>query len=164
MKKPLVSNRVLVIDDKTGTDKENYVRVGKGFTNFTKASNSTIDQKFYIDEEGKGTSNKTGMQTIYSLTGDRVVGDPANDFIAGCYDKLGDDVITSAIQYDEFSPVDSQAGCYQAKKFECMVNCTNDGSGDGGAVLAVEAEIHQNGKEIKGYYNPTTKTFTASAN
>ena len=32
MKKPLVSNRVLVIDDKTGADnKENYVRVGKGY-------------------------------------------------------------------------------------------------------------------------------------
>ena len=74
MKKPLVSNRVLVIDDKKGTaGTENYVRVGKGFTNFAKASNSTIDQKFYIDEAGKGTSNKTGMQTIYSLTGDRVL-------------------------------------------------------------------------------------------
>ena len=161
MKKPLVSNRVLVIDDKTGNDKENYVRVGKGFTNFKKASNSTIDQKFYIDEAGKGTSNKTGMQTIYSLTGDRVVGDPANDFIVSCYDKLGDDVITTAVQYDEFSPVESEAGTYKAKKFEVMVNCTNDGSGDGGAVLAVESEIHQNGQEIEGSYNPTTKTFTA---
>ncbi len=164
MKKPLVSNRVLVIDDKKGTSgKENYVRVGKGFTNFTKASNSTIDQKFYIDEAGKGTSNKTGMQTIYSLTGDIVVGDPANDFIVSCYEKLGDDVITSAVQYDEYSPVADQAGCFEAQKFECMVNCTNDGSGDGGAVLAVEAEIHQNGQEIKGYYNPSTKEFTADS-
>ena len=161
MKKPLVSNRVLVIDDKKGTaGKENYVRVGKGFTNFTKASNSTIDQKFYIDEAGKGTSNKTGMQTIYSLTGDRVVGDPANDYIVSCYEKLGDDVITNAVQYDEYAPVADQAGCFEAQKFECMVNCTNDGSGDGGAVLAVEAEIHQNGQEIKGYYNPSTKEFT----
>lgn len=164
MKKPLVSNRVLVIDDKTGTNgKENYVRVGKGFTNFTKASNSTIDQKFYIDEAGKGTSNKTGMQTIYSLSGDRVVGDAANDFICSCYDKLGDDVITTAVQYDEFAPVEGEAGSYAAKQFEVMVNCTNDGSGDGGAVLAVEAEIHQNGLEVEGSYNPTTKTFTPSA-
>ena len=125
MKKPLVSNRVLVIDDKTGTNNEaNYVRVGKGFTNFTKASNSTIDQKFYIDEAGKGTSNKTGMQTIYSLTGDRIVGDPANDFIVSCYDKLGDDVITTAIQYDEYAPATKNAGSYEAKKFEVMVNCT----------------------------------------
>lgn len=164
MKKPLVSNRVLVIDDKKGTaGKENYVRVGKGFTNFTKASNSTIDQKFYIDEAGKGTSNKTGMQTIYSLTGDRVVGDPANDFIVSCYEELGDDVITNAVQYDEYAPVADQAGCFEAQKFECMVNCTNDGSGDGGAVLAVEAEIHQNGQEIKGYYNPSTKEFTPNS-
>lgn len=164
MKKPLVSNRVLVINDKKGTSgKENYVRVGKGFTNFTKASNSTIDQKFYIDEAGKGTSNKTGMQTIYSLTGDRVVGDPANDYIVSCYEKLGDDVITTAVQYDEYAPVADQAGCFEAQKFECMVNCTNDGSGDGGAVLAVEAEIHQNGREIKGYYNPSTKEFTAES-
>ena len=164
MKKPLVSNRVLVIDDKKGTSgKENYVRVGKGFTNFTKASNSTIDQKFYIDEAGKGTSNKTGMQTIYSLTGDRVVGDPANDYIVSCYEKLGDDVITTAVQYDEYAPVADQAGCFEAQKFECMVNCTNDGSRDGGAVLAVEAEIHQNGQEIKGYYNPSTKEFTAES-
>ena len=164
MKKPLVSNRVLVIDDKKGTSgKENYVRVGKGFTNFTKASNSTIDQKFYIDEAGKGTSNKTGMQTIYSLTGDRVVGDPANDYIVSCYEKLGDDVITTAVQYDEYAPVADQAGCFEAQKFECMVNCTNDGSGDCGAVLAVEAEIHQNGQEIKGYYNPSTKEFTAES-
>lgn len=164
MKKPLVSNRVLVIDDKKGTSgAENYVRVGKGFTNFTKASNSTIDQKFYIDEAGKGTSNKTGMQTIYSLTGDRVVGDPANDYIVSCYEKLGDDVITTAVQYDEYAPVADQAGCFEAQKFECMVNCTNDGSGDGGAVLAVEAEIHQNGQEIKGYYNPSTKEFTAES-
>lgn len=164
MKKPLVSNRVLVIDDKKGTSgKENYVRVGKGFTNFTKASNSTINQKFYIDEAGKGTSDKTGMQTIYSLTGDRVVGDPANDYIVSCYEKLGDDVITTAVQYDEYAPVADQAGCFEAQKFECMVNCTNDGSGDGGAVLAVEAEIHQNGQEIKGYYNPSTKEFTAES-
>lgn len=164
MKKPLVSNRVLVINDKKGTSgKENYVRVGKGFTNFTKASNSTIDQKFYIDEAGKGTSDKTGMQTIYSLTGDRVVGDPANDYIVSCYEKLGDDVITTAVQYDEYAPVADQAGCFEAQKFECMVNCTNDGSGDGGAVLAVEAEIHQNGQEIKGYYNPSTKEFTAES-
>lgn len=164
MKKPLVSNRVLMIDDKKGTDgKENYVRVGKGFTNFTKASNSTIDQKFYVDEAGKGTSNKTGMQTIYSLTGDRVVGDPANDFIVSCYENLGDDVITNAVQYDEYAPVADQAGCFEAQKFECMVNCTNDGSGDGGGILAVEAEIHQNGKEIKGYYNPSTKTFTPNS-
>ena len=164
MKKPLVSNRVLVINDKKGTSgKENYVRVGKGFTNFAKASNSTIDQKFYIDEAGKGTSNKTGMQTIYSLTGDRVVGDPANDYIVSCYEKLGDDVITTAVQYDEYAPVADQAGCFEAQKFECMVNCTNDGSGDGGAVLAVEAEIHQNGQEIKGYYNPSTKEFTAES-
>lgn len=164
MKKPLVSNRVLVIDDKKGTSgKENYVRVGKGFTYFTKASNSTIDQKFYIDEAGKGTSNKTGMQTIYSLTGDRVVGDPANDYIVSCYEKLGDDVITTAVQYDEYAPVADQAGCFEAQKFECMVNCTNDGSGDGGAVLAVEAEIHQNGQEIPGYYNPSTKTFTPNS-
>lgn len=164
MSKPLVSNRVLVIDDKKGTgNKENYVRVGKGFTNFTKASNSTIDQKFYIDEAGKGTSSKTGMQTIYSLTGDRIKGDPANDFIAGCYDKMGDDVITTAIQYDEYEPVAEKAGSFKAKKFECMVNCTNDGSGDGGAVLAVEAEIHQNGQEIEGSYNPGTKAFTADS-
>lgn len=164
MKKPLVSNRVLVINDKKGTSgKENYVRVGKGFTNFTKASNSTINQKFYIDEAGKGTSDKTGMQTIYSLTGDRVVGDPANDYIVSCYEKLGDDVITTAVQYDEYAPVADQAGCFEAQKFECMVNCTNDGSGDGGAVLAVEAEIHQNGQEIKGYYNPSTKEFTAES-
>lgn len=164
MKKPLVSNRVLVINDKKGTSgKENYVRVGKGFTNFTKASNSTINQKFYIDEAGKGTSDKTGMQTIYSLTGDRVVGDPANDYIVSCYEKLGDDVITTAVQYDEYAPVADQAGCFEAQKFECMVNCTNDGSGDGGAVLAVEAEIHQNGREIKGYYNPSTKEFTAES-
>lgn len=164
MSKPLVSNRVLVIDDKKGTgNKENYVRVGKGFTNFTKASNSTIDQKFYIDEGGKGSSSKTGMQTIYSLTGDRIKGDPANDFIAGCYDKMGDDVITTAIQYDEYEPVAESAGSFKAKKFECMVNCTNDGSGDGGAVLAVEAEIHQNGQEIEGSYNPSTKTFTADS-
>lgn len=164
MSKPLVSNRVLVIDDKKGTgNKENYVRVGKGFTNFKKASNSTIDQKFYIDEAGKGTSSKTGMQTIYSLTGDRIKGDPANDFIAGCYDKMGDDVITTAIQYDEYEPVAESAGSFKAKKFECMVNCTNDGSGDGGAVLAVEAEIHQNGQEIEGSYNPSTKTFTADS-
>lgn len=164
MKKPLVSNRVLVINDKKGTSgKENYVRVGKGFTNFTKASNSTINQKFYIDEAGKGTSDKTGMQTIYSLTGDRVVGDPANDYIVSCYEKLGDDVITTAVQYDEYAPVADQAGCFEAQKFECMVNCTNDGSGDGGAVLAVEAEIHQNRREIKGYYNPSTKEFTAES-
>lgn len=55
------------------------------------------------------------MQTIYSLTGDRIKGDPANDFIAGCYDKMGDDVITTAIQYDEYEPVAEKAGSFKAK-------------------------------------------------
>ena len=63
----------------TGT----FSPLAKGFDNITEAMNEVVSQFSFLSDEGWGSSYVTGAQPTYTLTGYRVTGDAAQDFIFG---------------------------------------------------------------------------------
>lgn len=60
-----------------------YATLGNGIDNIAEALNETVQQYFFMDDEGFATNHVTGMAPTFTLTGRRVVGDAAQDFIFG---------------------------------------------------------------------------------
>ena len=69
----------LYIEDATATE----VQLGKGFESIEQSLNEVIAQTYYLGDEGWGTSDVTGGQLTVTLSGKRIVGDPAQDYIFG---------------------------------------------------------------------------------
>ena len=55
----------------------------KGIDNISEALNETVQQYFFLDEGGFATNHVTGMAPAFTLTGRRILGDTAQDFIFG---------------------------------------------------------------------------------
>jgi len=72
-----------------------WARLGRGISGFTPNLNENKDQTAYLDGNGWGSSDVIGKQLTYDATGHRVVGDTAQDYIAGKYLALGDDLKTN---------------------------------------------------------------------
>lgn len=60
---------------------KNFAVLAAGFDNITEALNEVLYQAGFISDKGWGSSYVTGGQLILTLTGVRVVGDPAQDYI-----------------------------------------------------------------------------------
>ena len=52
-----------------------------GFDNIAEALNEVVQQYFFISDKGFARNHVTGMAPAFTLTGRRVVGDAAQDFI-----------------------------------------------------------------------------------
>lgn len=55
--------------------------IARGFDNIAEAINEVLYQANFLSDEGWGSSYVTGGQLIFTLTGVRVKGDPAQDYI-----------------------------------------------------------------------------------
>lgn len=64
-------------------DEKTWVPMCKGFSNLSTALNEVIQQFTWLCSGGWGSSVVTGGQYTVTLTGQRVYGDPAQDFIFG---------------------------------------------------------------------------------
>lgn len=62
---------------------ETYSPLAEGFDNVAEALNEVVQQYFFISEKGYATNHVTGMAPSYTLTGRRVLGDPAQEYIFG---------------------------------------------------------------------------------
>lgn len=60
---------------------ENFAVIGAGFDNITEALNEVLYQSGFISDKGWGSSYVTGGQMIITLSGVRVAGDQAQDYI-----------------------------------------------------------------------------------
>lgn len=60
-----------------------------GFNNIAEALNETIQQYFFLCGNGFAANYVTGMAPAYTLSGVRVIGDAAQDFIFGFDTKFG---------------------------------------------------------------------------
>jgi len=58
-----------------------WVEVGAGFDNLTEALNEVINQYQYLNKNGFGESEVTGMQPIWTLTGVRKMADAAQNYM-----------------------------------------------------------------------------------
>lgn len=137
--------RAVYIDtSKAPHDDPEYNRIGEGFTTFTPSNNGQISTKHYINNKN-ATSRRNGIQKQWSISGDRVVGDKANDYIVGLSEKIGSDVETTMLIVDLMG--DSP---YPAMKYTVMVDVGNDGSIEGGQDVAIDGTIYANGDPVEG--------------
>lgn len=150
--------RAVFIDTTPTGQSATYNRVGEGINTFTPSNNGTISTKHYINDKF-ATSRRNGLQKQWAFSGDRVIGDEANDFLVSLTEKTGSEVETTLIIADLIgeSP-------YNAKRYDVMVDVTNDGTIEGGQDVAIDGTIYANGDPTTGKITITggVASFTAS--
>lgn len=128
-------NIVLEIDvDPSGTS--NFVEVAEGFNNLDQNLNEVIHQTSYFGDAGWGSSEVIGGQLIVTLTGDRIVGDTAQDYI------FGDEVMFNFDNRKTTFRITDSVNVIEGDVTIC--NITNSG-GDAQGVSAISCELHFNG-------------------
>lgn len=60
-----------------------YAPLAEGIDNLTEALNEIVQQYFFMSDKGFARNHVTGMAPAYTLTGRRIHGDAAQDFIFG---------------------------------------------------------------------------------
>lgn len=73
-----------------------YSQLCKGIKEMTPSFNEVVVTEQYLCGEGHAHNEVTGMAPQIQITGDRVEGDTAQDYIAGLQWALGEDRVTSA--------------------------------------------------------------------
>lgn len=110
--------------------------------------NPETSEKVYI-RSGKNT-NKTGTQRGFSITGERYIGDEAQDYMFKHEIKYGSgaDVITDYVYFDMMTGV--------GEKGTVAIIVNSDGGGDASSGLEIDVELLQNGgNPSKFTYSPT---------
>lgn len=94
-----LNNRVLLkVDTTPAASARTYVKLAKGITSAVDSHNDSTDDTAYLDGGGYGNSDVIGKQYTCAVSGHRVIGNPAQDFIVGLQSEFGDDAKTW-IQY-----------------------------------------------------------------
>ena len=90
-----LNNRVLVeVDTTPAASSRTYARLAKGITSSVDSHNDSTDDTAYLDGGGYGNSDVIGKQYTLSVSGHRVIGNTAQDYIVGLQGEFGDDAKT----------------------------------------------------------------------
>ena len=73
-----------------GESAETWALLGEGFDNLSESLNEVVQQYFFLSNKGFATNHTTGMAPAFTLTGRRVIGDPAQDYIFAQKYSLGE--------------------------------------------------------------------------
>ena len=122
------------------TAEETWSEVAAGFDNMQEQLNETVQQYKFFNDRGYGRSRVTGMQPVWTLTGRRVFGDAAQDFMFANKYGFGAARETQAkIEYEE-------AGKTVVIEFDCTFANLQEFSGQTEENSAISVEIHCDGK------------------
>lgn len=132
-------NYVLSINTTPGSETATMAPVAAGFDNIAEALNEVLYQGSFLGDGGWGRSEVTGGQLILTLSGVRVVGDAAQDYIFGDAVYYG---------FGESRKTDVQLICPDGSTITCGVTLAKIARTGGAAnnATAVSVEIHFNGK------------------
>ena len=91
-----LNNRVLVeVDITPAASSPTYARLAKGITSAVDSHNDSTDDTPYLDGGGYGNSDVIGKQYTLAVSGHRVIGNTAQDYIVGLQGEFGDDAKTT---------------------------------------------------------------------
>ena len=144
---------VLAIDLEPGADETtevaNYAVVEMGIAGLDAQLNPVTQDKQYI-RAGQSTT-KTGTQRAFTLSGDRYVGDAAQDFILSHAIKYGtgNSVVTNYVYFNVLTG--------KGEKGQCSIIVNSDGSGNAGESSALDVEFRKIGSQ------PVEYTYSAAA-
>ena len=110
-----------------------------GFDNIAEALNEVLYQNSFLGDEGYGSSYVTGGQLIVTLSGVRMIGDTAQDYI------FSDEVYYN---WGKARQTDISMTCPDGTTITCPVTLAKITRSGGAAnnATAVSVEIHFNGK------------------
>lgn len=134
---------------KAETKPADYAVVQMGIEGLDAQLNPVTQEKQYI-RAGQSTL-RTGTQRSFAVTGDRYIGDEAQDFIMSHKMKYGtgQSVITDYVYFNILTGV--------GEKGQVSVIVNSDGSGNAGENAAIDVEFKKVGSMPQEY------TYTASA-
>lgn len=129
------------------TKEANYEVVEMGIAGLDAQLNPVTQDKQYI-RAGQSTT-KTGTQRSFTVSGDRYVGDAAQDYCLSHAMKYGtgNAVVTNYLYFNILTG--------KGEKGQCSIIVNSDGSGNAGESSAVDIEFRKIGS------NPTEYTYSA---
>ena len=74
---------VWAIDITPSATNPTWARLGAGIATIDWNPNEQVDEDAYYDCEGSVDPEVTGVRPVFSVSGDRKIGDPAQDYVAG---------------------------------------------------------------------------------
>ncbi|MDC7289588.1 hypothetical protein NXH76_17445 [Blautia schinkii] len=133
-----------------GTKETDYAVVQMGIEGLDAQLNPITQDKTYI-RAGQSTQ-RTGSQRSFKVSGDRYIGDDAQDFLLSHAMKYGrgNAVVTDYIYYNILNG--------KGEKGQVTVIVNSDGSGNAGESSAIDVEFKKIGD------TPTEYTYTSAGN
>lgn len=133
-----------------GGSPETWTPFGKGFNNIAESLNEVIQQYFFLSDGGYAQNFVTGMAPTLTVSGVRIIGDPAQEFIFASNVKYG--LMAARNTSIQIKRLTSDA---KIETITCPVTLCNmtDIGGASTDGSAVSLEIRFNGK-------PTVETST----
>ena len=134
-----------------------------GFTEMTGAFNPTTQERQYIGESNR-TTTTTALAPQWAFNTERVIGDAVNDDLNDiCLAMLTGTLQASRtfVRVDLKTPHASVTGWFKALKSKKNVNIDNFDQGAPGEVVSMSGNYSVDGTVEEGYFNPTTKLWTA---
>ena len=125
-----------LLDTTPSAETETWVPLAAGISNVSWSGNEVIDQSQYYDGNGLAATEVTGGQWVASVSGHRVVGDAAQDYVFGKMLTYGADRKT---RFKWNRP--------DGKTITANVTIANiaDAAGDANAKDEISFELHVNG-------------------
>jgi hypothetical protein len=127
-----------------------YAELANGIDNIAEALNEVVQQYFFLSDDGFARNHVTGMAPAFTLTGRRVMGDQAQDYIFGTKYALDTERQSSfQISYTNAEGATVELTC------DCTICNIQEWSGASTDDSAISFEIRFDGK-------PVTKTTPAA--
>lgn len=118
-----------------------YAPLEDGFDNISEALNEVVQQYFFLSDDGFAKNHVTGMAPAFTLTGKRVLGDQAQDYIFSKKYSLDTDRLSSfQLKYNNAEGKEVTITC------ACTLCNIQDWSGASTDDSAISVEIRFDGK------------------
>lgn len=118
-----------------------FAPIDVGIDNIAEALNETVQQYFFLSDDGFAKNHVTGMAPSFTLTGRRIVGDAAQDYIFGT--KYGLDTNRQSKFKLEYSNAEGKAVTLTC---DCTICNVQEWSGATTDDSAISFEIRFDGK------------------
>lgn len=138
----VVYNVEMSIDTTPTSGTATYAALEDGWNNITESLNEVVQQYWFLGGEGFATNYVTGMAPVFTLTGVRILGDTAQDYIFSNTNKYGL-LANRETKLQIKRTVDSTTTTITVPVTLCNMTDLGGGSTDGSAV---SVEIRFNGK------------------
>ena len=123
-----------------------YAKLEKGLDNVSEALNEVVQQYFFLNDKGFARNHVTGMAPAFTMTGRRVQGDAAQDYIFSKKYKLDTDRASSfQLKVTDNSGASPKVTTYTV---DCTICNIQEFSGATTDDSAISFELRSNGAPV----------------